>query len=116
MIGDPANNTTYYLVPGIVPIANISTSTAYPITYQQTIIVYSIYMKFSGTIGGGQSVTFRIYKNNVATALTVTLTATGSVSKTTSSVTFSTTDTLDARFITVGNVGSGTFFGSILTY
>lgn len=118
LIGNPSADTTYYLLPGILPIGSVSTSSAYPITFQQNLSVISIYMKFTGTLNVGVSMTFTIYKNNVATGLTLTLTSDTptSLSLSTVSVLFNINDTLDARLLTTGNPGSGTFYGSILTY
>jgi hypothetical protein len=116
LLGNPGADTTYYLVPSIAPIANISTTTAFPINFQQTVIVYSIYIKFTGTLDISNYITFTIYKNNVATPLTLTLTSIGSASLTTKSVTFLSTDTLDARLTTVGNPGTGTFYATMDVY
>lgn len=118
LIGNPSTDTTYYLVPGILPIASVSVSSAYPITFQQNLSVIGMYMKFTGTLNTDVSMTFTIYKNNIATDLTLTLTNSTpiSLSLSTISVLFYINDTLDARLITSGNPGSGTFYGSILTY
>jgi len=116
LIGNPSGNIIYYLVPGILPIGSLITAAAYPITFQQNLSVISIYMKFTGTLSSTDYLTFTIYKNSVATGLTLTLTSAGSTSRSTVSVLFNTGDTLDARLITTGNPGSGTFYGSILTY
>jgi hypothetical protein len=117
IVGNPANNTTYYCLPSLLPIANISTSTPYPITFIRNTIIFAIYIKWTGTLSGGATVTMTIYKNNSATALTLTLSgSTGSASLLTKSVLFTTTDTMDIRFITSGNVGTGTFTGEYLTY
>jgi hypothetical protein len=120
ILGDLGNNTTYHLVPSIVPIANISTTTPFPINFNQTVIVYSIYVKFTGTLTGTDTITFTIYKDNIATDLTLTLTSSDPIpiSKKliTKSVTFLSTNTLDARVTTVGNPGTGTFYASMDVY
>ena len=120
MIGNPGGNLTYYLVPGIVPIGSISTNSVnrFPITFQQNTICISIYMKFTGALTGTITATMTVYKNNVATPLTLTLNSTSgnSASLTTKSEIFLTTDDFDVRFITVGNPGTGTFYGSVGIY
>lgn len=117
IIGNPVGNTTYYLVPGIVSIGSLPAS-YFPIRFQQNTICISIYMKFTGTLGAGVTVTMTIYKNNAATSLTLTLNSLSgnSASLTISSVLFLPTDDFDVRFITVGNPGPGTFYGSVGVY
>ena len=115
IIGNMGNDTTYYLVPGTLPIASLSTSTPYEIPVIRNTLFFKISINCSSEIPG--SITFTIYKNGVATDLTLTLT-TGqtNASLNTISVLFNTTDKYDARVTTVGNPGSGTFTASVLIY
>ena len=73
---------------------------------------------YSGTINFPDTVTFAIFKNGIATPLSITLTSasSGYAKKEDVGVTFLASDTIDARLITVGNPNAGTFTGKILTY
>jgi hypothetical protein len=118
LLGFPGGNLTYYLPPGIIPIASVSTITPYTFTFIQTIIIFSISVTFSGTINLGDSIIFSIYKNNVITGLTITLTSISSstVNLDNVGVTFLSTDIIDVRLTTIGNPNAGTFTGKVLLY
>jgi hypothetical protein len=118
IIGNPAGNTTYFLPPSIVPIASISTVVPYTFTLIEALCVYSMNISFVGSIAIGESATFTIFKNNVATLLTIVLTSASpfSVDLTSVGVTFLPVDTIDARLTTVGSPDVQAFIGKILTY
>lgn len=126
ILGNPASDRTYYLVPGTVAIGDLQVDTnptftsskTFQFPFIQPVVVFSILIRFTGTIGAGQSMAFQIHKNGSSTpSLTVTLgpSETTKVLKT-SSVVFETNDTIHAQLVTVGNIGAGTFFASIGTY
>jgi hypothetical protein len=126
ILGNPATNTNYYLVPGTVAINSLDSDAAgvftlektFQIPFNQPVVIFSILVRFSGVIGVGQSVAFQVHKNGSSTpSLTATL-AEGETTKTvgTSSVVFNTGDTVHTQCVTTGNPGSGTFFASIATY
>lgn len=126
ILGNLAADRTYYLVPSIVPINELQVDTnptftlakTFQVPFNQPVIIFSILVRFTGTIGVGQSVSFRLHKNGSSTpSLTVTLNA-GETTKIdgASSVVFATNDTFHTEAITTGNVGAGTFFASVATY
>jgi hypothetical protein len=73
MLGFPGGNLTYYLPPTITPIASVSTTTPYPFSFIQTVIIIAFSVTFSGTITGTDTFTCTIYKNGFATGLSITL-------------------------------------------
>lgn len=126
ILGNLAADRTYYLVPSIVPINELQVDTnptftlakTFQVPFNQPVIIFSILVRFTGTIGVGQSVSFRVHKNGSSTpSLTVTLNA-GETTKIDGalSVVFATNDTFHTQAITTGNVGAGTFFASVATY
>jgi hypothetical protein len=126
ILGNLAADRTYYLVPSIVPINELQVDTnptftlakTFQVPFNQPVIIFSILVRFTGTIGVGQSVSFRVHKNGSSTpSLTVTLNA-GETTKIdgASSVVFATNDRFHTEAITTGNVGAGTFFASVATY
>jgi hypothetical protein len=126
ILGNPANNTRYYLVPGIVPIANIpdtgsgifTVTNLFQVPASQPVIIFTVTLNFTGVISGADTMDFNIHKNGVqAPVYTIQLTA-GQTTKTvtTSSVTFQAGDTISATMVTTGNPGAGTFFASVGTY
>lgn len=115
--GNMSPNTTYYLVPGILPIASLSTTTPFETPVIQNTLFFKLYVKFSGTISGGDSIVFTIYKNGVATELQVTLTSgQTSATLTSSSVLITPSDLYYARVQTIGNIPVGTFIAIVLIY
>jgi hypothetical protein len=118
MIGFPGGNMTYYLPPTITPVASVSIITPYDFRMLETVCIYTMDITYSGTINFPDTVTFAIYKNGLATPLSITLTSTsaGYAKLDNVGVTFQPADTIDARLITVGNPNAGTFTGKILTY
>ena len=118
IIGFPGGNLTYYLPPGITPISSVSTVNPYIYEYVQPVCVFALSITYSGTIDPGDSVTFALYKNNVLTGLTVTLTSLSpaTVDKGDVGVTFNPGDFTDLRLTTIGTPNTGSFTGKILTY
>jgi hypothetical protein len=131
MIGNPASDTRYYLVPGTVPITsilhtanNVWTSTnVFPFPWNQPVIVFTFTLNFTGTLGTSVTMDFNIHRG-VAGAipaqtpvLTVQLTASEKTkSITTQSAVFNTGDTMACTLVTTGNPGTGTFVGIVGTY
>lgn len=126
VLGNLAADRTYYLVPGTVavndlPVDNNPTFTlakAFQIPFNQPVVIFSLLVRFTGTITGAQTVAFQVHKNGSPTpSLSVTLVA-GETTKTvtTQSVVFNTNDTFHTEVVTTGNVGAGTFFASVATY
>jgi hypothetical protein len=126
VLGNPSSDRTYYLVPGTIAIGSLpvdnnptfTLSKTFQIPFNQPVIIFSLLVRFTGTIGIGQSVSFQVHKNGSSTPdLTVTLDE-GETTKivTTSSVVFATNDTVHTQLVTVGNVGAGTFYASVATY
>jgi len=126
IIGNPAADKTYYLVPGTVKLADLEVDTnptftlskTFQIPFNQPVVIFSILVRFTGLISTGQSVAFQVHRNGSSTpSLSVTLNA-GESTKTlgTQSVVFSTGDTVHTECITTGNVGAGTFYASVATY
>ena len=126
ILGNLAANRRYYLVPGTVVVNDLEVDTmptytlskTFQIPFNQPVVIFSILVRFTGTIGVGQSVSFLVHKNGSSTpSLTVTL-GPGESTKTdgSASVVFDTGDTVHTECVTVGNVGSGTFFASVATY
>jgi len=118
ILGFPGGNLTYYLPPTVSPVASISTTIPYPFNFITDIIIFSISVNFSGTVSGSDTITFTIYKNNVATGLSIVIDSTSpnSVTYTAIGVKFQPTDYLDARLTTVGTPNVSTFTGKVLTY
>lgn len=126
ILGNPAADRTYYLVPGTVPIASLEVDTnptftlskTFQIPFNQPVVIFSILIRFSGVISAGQAVTFQVHKNGSSTpSISVSL-GPGETTKTlgTSSVVFNTNDTFHTEAVTTGNVGTGIFFASVATY
>jgi hypothetical protein len=93
-------------------------SKTFQIPFNQPVVIFSVLVRYTGTIGTGQAVSFRVHKNGSSTpSLTVTLNP-GETTKTlnTQSVVFATNDTVHTECVTTGNPGSGTFFASVATY
>lgn len=118
LLGFPGGGLTYYLPPGIQSTAIVSTTVPYPFTFIQKLIVIGISITFTGTINFPDTVTFAVYKNGVATGLSITLSSVSpqTVDLDTVGVTFLTTDLFEARLITVGNPNAGIFTGKVLMY
>ena len=126
IIGNPASDKTYYLVPGTVAITDLESdnnptftlSKTFQIPFNQPVVIFSMLIRFSGIIGIGQSVAFQVHKNGSSTpSLTVSL-GPGETTKTlgTQSVVFNTGDTVHTQLVTTGNIAAGTFFASVATY
>ena len=109
LIGNPGSNTTYHLVPGVLPIGSLP-STDFQIPVSQNMILFTGILRFTGTIGSGASISLNIYKNlSVSPLYSIVLNAGESTKiNNTTSVDFSSGDVYTVRLITVGNPGSGT--------
>lgn len=117
IIGDMANDRTYYLVPGVQPISSLSTSVPYEVPIVRNTLFFKLSITFSGTITGGDSVVFELYKNTDLTIFTLTLTAgQTSAALETDSILFTPGDEYYSRVSTIGNPGSGTFISTVLVY
>jgi len=131
IIGDMANNTRYYLVPGTVPIASLpntsrtvwTSANVFPIPWNQPVIVFTFTLNFTGTIGNNVTVDFNIHRGIAGATpaetpvLTVQLTQ-GEKTKTitTQSAVFKQGDTMACTVVANGNPGTGTFIGIVGTY
>ena len=126
ILGNVGADRTYYLVPGTVAVNSLNVDTnptftaskTFQIPFNQPVVVFSILIRYTGTIAVGQSVAFQVHKNGSSTSsLTVSL-GPGETTKTlgTSSVVFATGDTIHTQCVTTGNPGSGTFYASVATY
>ena len=110
--GNPSAGTTYFMVPGILPIANLSTTTPYNFTFPQNTIVYGITARFNGEIAPGETITIALFKNNIQVSIFDLVFNDGdesiTKSKTNLSETFLTTDLIHIGAIIVGNPDVGT--------
>jgi hypothetical protein len=118
MLGFPGGNLTYYLPPTITPIASVSTTTPYPFSFIQPVVIIAFSVTFSGTITGTDTLSCTIYKNGFATGLSITLNnlSPQTLDLITVGVTFLPTDIIDIRLVTVGSPNAGTFTGKFLSY
>jgi hypothetical protein len=117
-LGNPAADTTYYLLPGILGISTLPAS-AYPLPVTQNMILISGVIKFTGTIPSGGSISLNVHKNgSVSPGWNVSLgPGTNQMAyKDTQSLEFSTGDTYHVEMVIVGNPGTGTFTGSLAFY
>jgi hypothetical protein len=116
-IGNPGSNTTYHLVPGVLPIGSLP-STDFQIPISQNMILFTGILRFTGTIGSGASISLNIYKNlSVSPVYSIVLNAGDSTNvNNTTSVDFSSDDVYSVRLITVGNPGSGTCTATLSFY
>ena len=108
---------TLFLVPGTLTINNLP-GVHFDIPTPQNMILFSGTIRFTGTIGMGQSLIFRVYKNDVLTPFTMTL---GEGQTTTSlsnvSVDFTAGNTYYATCEVVGgNLGNNVFFTATLAF
>jgi len=126
ILGNPGQNLNYYLVPGTVAINDLNVDPAgtftlaktFQIPFNQPVVIFSILIRFTGTMATGESISFQVHKNGSSTAsLTVTLNK-DETTKTlsTQSVVFNTGDTVHTQCVTTGNPTSGTFYASVATY
>jgi hypothetical protein len=131
MIGNPAANKRYYLVPGTVPEASLEfgatgswvPASVFPIPWNQPVIAYTYTLNFTGGLTGGQKIDFNIHKGvsgaipEETPVLTVQLTGTEKTkSVTTQSALFNTGDTMACTLVTTGNPTPGTFVGIVGVY
>lgn len=126
LIGNPANNTRYYLAPSIIPIASIpndplgtfTSANLVQVPWSQPTIVFTTTLNFTGTIPVGDTIDFNIHNNGASNPVLTTQLTNGQTTKTitTSSFTFQTGSTISATLVTTGNPSAGTFFASVGTY
>lgn len=117
IIGDPGTNSTYYLVPGTIKIADLP-ATAFQIPIPQNMILINGVLRYTGTIGVGVSITLNVYKNaDVLPGFSITLNQ-GENTKVnnTKSIDFTAGDTYHATIVTVGNPGTGTLIATLAFY
>ncbi len=113
VLGNLGADKTYYLVPGVIPETTLDNLTSnFNFGFIQSINLFNVNMKFSGTLTSGVTLTLSIYKNNEPSP-TITLTANSStifpVKEETVSIYLTTSDTIYATLTTVGNPPNGTF-------
>lgn len=113
--GNVQNGTTYYLVPGFATINTLPTS-RFPIPVTQNMIMFSGTFQSGTAVPVGQSVKLSVYKNDVLTDLSMTLTAGQTLaSNTTQSVDFNRGDLLDIRMVPSGG-GMNTNFATSFAF
>lgn len=117
-ISSNLNTGTLFLVPGTTTANNLP-NVHFDIPTPQNMILFSGTVRFTGTISAmpAQSVTFRVYKNDVLTAFVIAL-GPGEQTKTLStvSVDFTAGDFYYASCEVVGNVGAGFFTATLAFY
>jgi hypothetical protein len=118
ILGNPAGNTIYYLPPSIVPVVSASTTTPYTFKFVDTQCIFAIAISFSGTFAAGEAAILTIYKNGVATGLSITLNnlSPPDVLKDNVGVTFTPADVFDMRLAIVGSPDVQAFNGRMLSY
>jgi hypothetical protein len=135
MIGNPVRNRRYYLIPGPSPINWISNTEntlweptrVFPNLWNNSAVVFTLTLAFTGVISAGESITFNIHKGTASGAepttptqtavLSITLEAGQRVkSLTTLSHVFNVGDTMACTIVTVGNPGFGTCIGTLGIY
>lgn len=131
IIGNPGTDRRYYMIPGVIPIANIpdtartvwTDANLFPIPWNQPVIVFTFTLNFTGTLAAGVTLDFNIHRGIAGAAplelpvLTIRLTA-GQTTKTitTQSAVFNQGDTMACTLVTTNNPGTGTFVGIVGTY
>jgi hypothetical protein len=92
--------------------------TPFEIPVTQNLIVFNTTVRFTGVIGAGQEVIFRLHKNGSATESISVALLSGETMKglPTKSVDFLNLDTMHAEVLTVGNPGTGAFIATVATY
>lgn len=131
MVGNPGNNTRYYLVPSVLDIAIVPNSAntlwtaakVFPIPWNQPVIVFTFTITFTGTVGVGVTMDFNIHRGiaGATPAETPVLTIQLIAGQTTQTITtisavFNKGDTMACTLVTTGNPGDGTFLGIVGTY
>jgi len=111
------NNASYNLVPGSSTTNNLPT-TIFKIPITQTSILFAASVQFSGTIGAGATVVFKVFKNAIATeVINITLNpGESSKSELSKSTTFIVGDTYHVTLQTTNNPGAGVFIASLDFY
>ena len=117
IIGNLANNQTYYLVPGTLPSANLPTSTV-SIPIPTNTILFRGIMTFTGTIPALGRITLNVYKNVSPIVLFSLVLSPGqtTVSNLTQSANMVTDDTYTVQLVTVGNPSAGVFAANLSFY
>lgn len=121
IIGNLANNTTYYLVPGVQKEADVL-HTIYHIPINRAIVLFCGIARFTGTLATNETVGLTIYKTTgvttTATTFNIVHTATSgeTVSNAAVSVDFAYGDTLSVNLTTVHDPGDGYYSVSLGFY
>lgn len=131
IIGNIGVDRRYYLVPGTIPLASVNNTAntvwtaanVFPIPWNQSVIVFTFTLNYTGTLGSGVTLDFNIHRGLAGATpaetpvLTIQLSA-GQTTKTitTQSAVFSSGDTMTCTLVTTGNPGTGTFVGIVGTY
>jgi hypothetical protein len=114
--GNVQNGTTYYLVPGYSTVNQLPTA-RFPIPVTQNMIMFSGTFQSGIAVPAGQSVKLSVYKNDVLTDLSMTLSAGQTLaSNTTQSVDFDRGDLLDIRLVPAGGNMNTNFAASWAFY
>jgi hypothetical protein len=114
--GNVQNGTTYYLVPGFSTVNQLPTA-RFPIPVTQNMIMFSGTFQSGIAVPAGQSVKLSVYKNDVLTDLSMTLSAGQTLaSNTTQSVDFDRGDLLDIRLVPAGGNMNTNFAASWAFY
>jgi hypothetical protein len=118
ILGNLQADTSYNLLPGIIPIGNLPTS-PYKINFNTNKSVNTIFASFSQPLTSTQSLKLEIYKNNLPTGMLVVLNSfntPGNVLLDTVSVLLTIADYMDVRLSTSGNPPNGIFVSYLIIY
>ena len=112
----PNNGGPYYLIPGIIPINSVPTTSFTIPVYKKTMLIGAS-LQFTGT--HTTTLTVHIHVNTIATSPVLTLTLLSGVSNTTNttqSYTFNNTDTYICQLSYTGNPTTGNFIVNLSFY
>jgi hypothetical protein len=115
--GNFANGTTYYMVPGFVRQGDLPTTTfGIPVT-QNMILFSGTFQTGSTVLPAGTSVKLSVYRNNVQTDVSLTISAGQTLaSNTTQSTDFRRGDLFDIRFVPAGGNLNGRDFAASFAF
>lgn len=122
---DLGTDRRYYLVPGTGFIINEAKSNPYdvsnsfPIPFNQQSLVISVSLTYTQTLGVGEEITFKIYKNSsTSESISFTLASGEGSTKflTTQSVTFNAGDVIRCTLETTGNPSGTGGFSALVGY
>lgn len=108
---------TYNLVPGVTSLAGLPAS-PFAFGFIQKLNLINLSLRINPALQGAETVTFTLYKNNVATPLTLTANSASvyPLKMENDSFVINTTDTIDARLVVSGNPTTGTFIAQCELY